>query len=125
MRDIGTARRITRAARSWIAAAVLLGLGVGIGAPAAAQEDPDRDQWVGRYERLKADVEDLRVRVDTLAEDYKKAKRRNYPRGQELEKLRVALDEAKVDLAAREEEWANFEDEARRAGAPPGWFRED
>lgn len=125
MRAMGDARAIATTVRTWIVAAVLLGLTVGISAPVAAQDEPDRDHWVGRYERLKADVEELRVRVDVMSEQYSKSKRRNYPRGEELDKLRVALDEAKTELAEREEEWANFEDEARRAGAPPGWFDDD
>ena len=90
----------------------------------AQDEEADRDYWVARYDKLKNDVEELRTRVDTLETKYNRAKRRNYPRGAQLDELRSSLETSRTDLAEAEEAWANFDDDARRAGALPGWFRE-
>jgi len=103
---------------------VLCAFGALLAPQALGQEEADRDYWVKRYETLSTEVADLRARVDMLESQYSRSKRRNYPRGQQLEDLRIALDEARKELAAKEEEWENFPDEARRAGALPGWFRD-
>jgi hypothetical protein len=96
-----------------------------MGAAATAQdEEPDRDVWVKRYETLKAEVAELEMRVETLEGQYTRARRRNYPRGEPLQQLVTDLEEARVEYAAKKEEWENFPDEARRAGALPGWFRD-
>ncbi len=108
-----------------LAALVLISVwGVVITREAPAQDEPDRDYWVNRYETLRTEVEDLRTRVDMLQTQYSKAKRRNYPRGAQLDELRISLEKSRTELAAKEEELENFPDEARRAGAPPGWFRD-
>jgi len=116
---------LDRIATALIVVATLLLLGGGLAASSWAQDgEPDRDYWVHRYQTLKADVLEMRTRVDMLETQYVKSKRRNYPRGVELEDLRTALEESQEKLAELEEQWENFEDDARRAGAPPGWFRD-
>jgi len=97
---------------------------LGAGAAAAQDETPDRDYWVHRYQTLKTDLEAMRTRVEGLEANYKRARRRNYPRGDALTEMRTELDEAQAELDALEEQWANFDEEARRAGAYPGWFRD-
>ena len=93
-------------------------------AAAAAQEEPDRDYWVNRYETLVSEVDSLRVKVDVLNTNYVKARQRNYPRGTELYAMKAKAEEATAELEKKEEELENFPDEARRAGAYPGWFRD-
>lgn len=113
------------ASRLWAGAAMLLLCSALVAMPGLAQDDEaDRDYWVNRYQTLKADVVELRARVDMLDTNYTRAKRRNYPRGAELDELRSALEESRKELAEKEEAWENFDDEARRAGALPGWFRD-
>jgi len=107
------------------AVALLLSVwGVLLARDVPAQDEPDREYWVQRYETLRSEVEELRTRVDMLEASYSRAKRRNYPRGAELDELRINLEKSRKELAEKEEAWEAFPDEARRAGVPPGWFRD-
>ena len=97
---------------------------LGLGGAALAQDEADRDYWVHRYETLVKEVEMLRTRADVLATNYRKARQRNYPRGAELYALEEERNKARAELAEKEQELEDFPDEARRAGALPGWFRD-
>jgi len=121
-----TPSRPSRRAERLLTAAALVAFALLCGAPAAvAQNDePDRDYWVGRYEKLVSEVEGLRAKVDTLQLNYTRARTRNYPRGEALKQLEADRDKAVKELAEKEAELEDFPDEARRAGALPGWFRD-
>ncbi len=115
---------VTLAVRVLAAVLLISVWGVVVTREAPAQDEADRDYWVHRYETLQTEVMDLRTRVDMLTEQYTRAKRRNYPRGERLDQLRMDLDESRAELAKKEAEWKAFPNEARRAGAMPGWFRD-
>lgn len=118
-------RFVQRAVRLFSAAA-LAAFVLGCVAPTAwaQDEEPDRDYWVGRYEKLVSEVEGLRAKVDQLKLNYTRARTRNYPRGEALKELEADRDQAIEDLAEKEAELEEFPEEARRAGALPGWFRD-
>jgi hypothetical protein len=104
---------------------VVIGLLLSMGAVAQAQdEEADKDYWVQRYETLVSDLDAARARVELSQLNYTRARTRNYPRGEALLELEVERDKAELELAKLEEEFEAFPDEARRAGALPGWFRD-
>jgi exonuclease VII small subunit len=69
-------------------------------------------------QRLEAEVERLeRERLNLLP-------MRDYYAGPALEQARAGLDQARRELRTARKQWEDFEEEARRAGALPGWLRE-
>ena len=91
---------------------------------AAPSGEPDKLHWQSEYGRVLADVEQARARLALSQRSYTKGKQRGRMRGEERFAIRDELAEAKQALAKAEERLENFPDEARRAGAPPGWFRD-
>jgi peptidoglycan hydrolase CwlO-like protein len=117
-----------RQARNLLAGALallLLVFGTVRVTPAQAQnaEESAKAEWQDRYQTLTAKVERLRADYASRSNSYSKARHRNYPRGEELDKMRADVERLEQELAAAEQELADFPDEARRAGALPGWFR--
>lgn len=115
----------------WIA---LLGALFGLAAaPSAlawepAGSDPERRAekvyWQNRYRSLLEDAARLRAEVERERELYADANRRNYRRGRKRHVHREAMQAAAERLAEVEAQLATIEDEARRAGALPGWLYE-
>jgi hypothetical protein len=96
--------------------------------PAFAEEEMDEQQkktfWQDKYRRLLTETETVRARLESNRTSYSKGRQRGRLRGGSGTYLTdlIASDEAK--LAALEQELADFPDTARRAGIPPGWFRD-
>lgn len=121
------------------------------GAPAAAQEKPagkppeapgeparpgepvkDEAWWKQRISQVREELrrnemfaDALQTRINSLANDF--ASRDDpYQRAeiaQERVKAIAELDRVKADLDANRKRIADIEEEARRAGVPPGWLR--
>lgn len=83
-----------------------------------------KSYWQDRYRDLKLESERLRVEIAEQTELYADANRRNYRRGKKRHIHRTAAQKASDRLAEVEAELASIEDDARRAGALPGWFYE-
>lgn len=81
-------------------------------------------EWQKRYRSLLERQASLREEIAREQELYADANRRNYRRGRKRHVHRDAMLAAKDKLAAVEAELDGFEDEARRAGALPGWLYE-
>lgn len=112
----------------------------GAAAPAAdpnAQQKPDeppRDEawWKARLHPLREDLrrsemfaEALQTRINSLSADFA-ARDDPYQRariGEDRVKAIAELDRVKADLEATKKRIADLEEEARRAGVPPGWLR--
>jgi len=90
---------------------------------AADDEEAMKAEWQDRHRELVARVESLRTRYAEQSRLYRSARHRSKPRGDDREKLRVEVERLEQELASAEQELADFPDEARRAGALPGWFR--
>ena len=123
-------RRRGQGARSLVAGVVVL---LALTAPtlAAADDttaDPElrtmKTYWQNRYRTLLRDAERLREAVERETELYADANRRNYRRGNKRHVHREAALEAEQELAKVEAALATIEDDARRAGALPGWLYE-
>jgi len=117
--------------RAWLAVLVHLllaapiALGPALPAPAFADErDENRDYWQKRYRELKQRVEAARSEHERALAAYSKGRQRNRLRGEPKVEVMDRLDRAKRELAEAERAWSAFPEEARRAGALPGWFRD-
>lgn len=112
--------RLTAAAFALLVALAPLG--------AMSEDDAERQAmkqyWQGRYRQLLESADRLRAEVERETELYADANRRNYRRGKKRHIHRVAAEEAREALARVEQELATIEDDARRAGALPGWLYE-
>lgn len=125
--------RLTRAGRSarWVLV-LALALSAVNASPVSAQGDVAGDPelrasktyWQNRYRNLLLDSARLRSEIDRERELYADANRRNYRRGNKRHVHREAFLEAQQELARVEAELATIKDEARRAGALPGWLYE-
>jgi hypothetical protein len=102
--------------------------------PADKAEEPAKDEawWKQRITRVREELRRnemfaaaLQTRINSLANDF--AMRDDpYQRAeiaQERVKAIAELDRVKADLDANKKAIADIEEEARRAGVPPGWLR--
>jgi hypothetical protein len=100
----------------------------------AASDSPKRDQkyWHDRMaaakdglDRSKSFAEALQSRINALTAEFT-GKDDPYQRqvvGQNREKALAELERVKTDITKFEKEIRDTEEEARRAGVPPGWLR--
>ena len=105
-------------------------------APAApaAPATPQRDQayWSGRITEARSQLERSRTfatalqnRIDALMTDFINRDNPVERAGIEQERIKALaeLDRVRKDIEAQTKAIADIEDEARRAGVPPGWLR--
>ncbi len=105
----------------------------GGGEPEPAPEGTVKDQkyWSGRMAKARADLERLKLlgdslqtRVNVITAD---SVNLDYPAKGAADKARAStiaeLDRVKKEIDAATKQIAAIEDEARRAGVPPGWLR--
>jgi len=83
-----------------------------------------KTHWQNRYRNLLLDAARLRAAVERETELYADANRRNYRRGSKRHTHHEAAKVAEQELVKVEAALATIEDDARRAGALPGWFYE-
>jgi hypothetical protein len=103
-------------------------------APAAANEDPQKGEawWRARIEAAREDlrrnqafIEALQSRVNALTTDFVN-RDDPYQRAKIGEDRQKALDEMarlKTEIANGQKQIQAIEEEARKAGVPPGWLR--
>jgi gas vesicle protein len=102
--------------------------------PEEKAEEPKKDEahWRGRanqlrdsLERAKTFQEALQTRINSLSNDFAS---RDDPaqRGvvaADRQKALAELERVKKEIADLQKQLSDLEDEARRAGVPPGWLR--
>lgn len=100
--------------------------------PAAPAGDQGEALWRGKItqarealRRNEVFLQALQTRVNALATDY-------YGRDDPYQKMKLAgerdqsiqeMEKVKADIEASKKQVADIEEEARRAGVPPGWLR--
>ena len=100
--------------------------------PAAQEEPRDEAWWRQRITRAREDLrrnemfaEALQTRINALSRDYTSrdnpAQRRQI--GQERAESLSELNRVKQDVERGKKQIADIEEEARKAGVPPGWLR--
>ena len=100
----------------------------------ASSSAGDEAMWRDRVRRAKMKVEGLRAQVGSLDAESKRLENDFYrwDDGQyrdrvikpQWDKAREDLETAKRQLASAEAELADLPEQARKAGALPGWLRE-
>jgi len=90
----------------------------------ASAGDADRAYWVGRWEKLQAKHAEVAAQLESARVEYRRGRIGNRGRGEERVELLERIERLERELADLDEQIAAFPEEARRAGALPGWFRE-
>lgn len=121
-----------RARRALVFALLLVGA-AGLPSAGLAQSSPTETQqeeeqkayWQDRYRRLTEQVRNARERLEAAGADLSRARHHRKLRGGE-QKLPVLGDLARAEADFMESARAleGLPEEARKAGAPPGWLRE-
>ena len=112
-------RILATLATAWLAA-------LAIPAVAPAQNpamSEKQEYWTERYDELKRQVEQLSTSLEDAPNRWSRERSRNRLRGQEREDLRKEIERLEQELATARERLDRFPEEARQAGALPGWFR--
>ena len=100
--------------------------------PKTGEEERDEAWWRQRMGGLREELrrnemfsEALQTRINSLTNDF--ASRDDpYQRGrvaEERQKAVLEMDRVKADMDLQKKKIADAEEEARRAGVPPGWVR--
>lgn len=76
--------------------------------------------WEARLAEAQARLTTARAQAESSERALGRARHRRYPRGEALDALVVAAEDARTDLAAAEAELPALLEQARRAGVEPG-----
>jgi len=102
--------------------------------PADKPEEPPKDEawWRQRISQVREELrrnemfgEALQTRVNSLTSDFS-GRDDPYQRakiGEDRAKAILELERVKADVESNRKKIADIEEEARRAGVPPGWLR--
>ena len=99
-----------------------------------AADTNTEEYWRGRKQQVDQDLRDAQSKVEQLQTEVNQLQTAFYAEGDgvgqrpviktEWDERLKALDQAKQDLKAAQEQSDGLEDEARKAGALPGWVRD-
>jgi hypothetical protein len=107
-----------------VAAAILL-LVSPLASRGADTDGAKREEWVQKHEDLKAKHAKLRSGLEQARADYGRGRSTRKLRGEGKTGLVADIQRMQKELAESEQALSDFPEEARRAGALPGWFRDD
>jgi septal ring factor EnvC (AmiA/AmiB activator) len=110
-------------ARRTIAALLAALLFAAVPLSGVSASEPDRAYWVNRLAELNTKQHEISTELSEVRIDYRRGRRANRGRGEERAKLLDRIAELEGKLATVEQELAAFPEQARQAGALPGWFR--
>ncbi len=82
-----------------------------------------RVQWQSRQLEAILNVENARGRYRAASAEYQQMRHRRRMRGERKAQVIADHDAAREALEQAERVLAEFKEEARRAGVPPGWLR--
>lgn len=99
-----------------------LALLAGVGAVSAQGED-DEAFWRGRARATHRAAADARARYDEVMAEYSRLRTKHRDRGERKTDLLEKKQQAEESLREAERRLEELPEEARRAGAPPGWVR--
>ncbi len=102
----------------------LLAVGSVVAQPGWADDASKQAFWVERYQKLRGVEASLQGELAAALARQSRGRRANRLRGEERGQLRKDITRMKHELAQVESELAAFPEEARKAGALPGWFRD-
>ncbi|HZO08127.1 MAG TPA: hypothetical protein VFC77_02015 [Myxococcota bacterium] len=97
---------------------------VAVAAALAAGADPDDPaDWQRRIREARAVVAQAQVRQTAAENAYTEMRHRKYPRGEARVAVAAERTAARDDAARAQRDLDLLLQQARRAGAPPGWLR--
>ena len=99
-------------------------LALGLAQPVRADDGSKQGYWVERYQALHSAEKSLRSELLAALSRQSRGRRANRLRGEERGELWKEILRMKQELARIESKIAAFPEEARKAGALPGWFRD-
>jgi hypothetical protein len=85
--------------------------------------EAQKEMWQGRFRAAREAVATQRVRRQEALDAYTQMRHRRRARGEEKQRILEELTASEVALEASENALEELFEEARRAGAPPGWTR--
>ena len=81
------------------------------------------EYWRGRVLDSRARLDAARKRHSAAQTAYQKMRQRRHPRGEAAAEITAEFEAAKLELEGSEAAVEALDEEARRAGALPGWLR--
>ena len=102
----------------------MFALGSVVAQPGWADGRSKQAYWVERYHKLHSAETSLQSELGAARARHSRGRRANRLRGEERGELRKDIVRMEKELARVERDLAAFPEEARRAGALPGWFRD-
>lgn len=94
-------------------------------APSSAEDNAIRDYWIEQWHGLQEQKQELTRQLEEARIEFRHGRRANRGRGDERAEVLERIARLEGELAIAEEELAAFPEKARKAGALPGWFRDD
>ena len=92
--------------------------------PAGLSEQEQMAYWQGRGRALAGRVRDASARLAAGREQYQRIRHHRRIRGEDKVGVLTEIARAEADLIDAQAALERLPEEARRAGAPPGWLRE-
>jgi chromosome segregation ATPase len=95
--------------------------------PVARASDPESRvvaEWRQRLDAGRDRLELATAQLESARDTYQDWRQRKYPRGKRKEELVAELKSAESELAKAEAAWVELQEDARRAGVPPGVLRD-
>ena len=95
-----------------------------VGAPALAVDagDDPKAYWQARYQEVQTEYQEASDERDAANLALRKARQRNRLKGARREEIMAELTKAEARYAAAAQAKSALPEQARRAGAEPGWF---
>ena len=90
----------------------------------ASSDEQIRQQWVQRYDNLRSQEKELREKLKAVRAQYSRGRNNYRLRGDERVEVVAQIEKLEKGLARTQRDLAAFPEEARKAGALPGWFRD-
>ena len=92
--------------------------------PADAPEEQQKAYWQNRHEQLVERVRDAGARLEATRAEYVRGRHHYKIRGESYVRVLTQIAKAEADFMDAQRELRGLPEEARRAGALPGWLRE-
>jgi opacity protein-like surface antigen len=103
-------------------ASLIVALSAALFAPAAPAADDPKAYWQGRYQEVQLEYQEASQERDAATTALRKARQRNRLNGARRDEIMAELNKAEARYAAAAQAKTDFPEQARRAGAEPGWF---
>ena len=126
MNDPKATRKVVRRLLPWLLTGLVSAALIGANSLTAAAEGEDKlfkVEWVARHREVTLEYRHATTELETAQKGHRKARQRHRLQGERRVELETKLEAAETRYATAKQASDDFPEDARRAGAPPGWFR--